>query len=319
MINLTDRQMTPSKWARALLVILAFFVVDFAVIYPIYRAHLLTHPHSRPMELTETQTGTPVERVAFQATDGVELVGWFVSNPASQATIIGSHGSGANGPSAWSAVRFLHDAGFNVFLFDHRGHGQSGGRYTTLGPLEVRDFLGAVAYVRSRPDVAPDRIGAYGFSMGAGVVVVAAAESPDIHAVVADSVFADLGDVVRRMGTVWLRGSNRSFSWGQPMLWACWLWTGQDLDAYEPVAVIGRISPRPVLLIHGELDNGACTVANARELYAAAGEPKALWIVPEAGHCGAHLSAPAEYERRVLATFRVLLPTDSVEECDCHR
>jgi len=318
-MKLTDRQMTPRKWAQALLVILAFFAIDFAVIYPFHRAYLLTHPYRHPVELTEAQTGTPVERVTFQATDGVELVGWFVPNPASRATIISSHGLGANGTGMWDAVQFLHDAGFNLFLFDHRGHGQSGGRFTTLGPLEVRDFLGAVDYVRSRPEVDSERIGAYGCSMGAGVVIGAAAQSPHIQAVVADSVFADLGDVVRRMGTVWVRGSNLSFSWGQPMLWAAWLWTGQNLDAYEPVALISRISPRPVLLIHGELDNGACTVANARALYAAAGEPTTLWIVPGAGHCEAHQIASIEYEERVLATFRQLLPAGKGEECDCHR
>ena len=318
-MKLTDRQMTPRKWAKSLLVILAFFIVDFVIIYPFYHAYLLTHPYRQLMELTEAQTGTPVERVTFRATDGVELVGWFVPNPVSQATIIASHGLGANGPGMWEEVRFLHDAGFNLFLFDHRGHGQSGGKFTTLGPLEVQDFLGAVAYVRSRPEVDPERIGAYGCSMGAGVVIVSAAESAEIKAVVADSVFADLGDVVRRMGTKWVRGSDLSFSWGQPMLWAIRLWTGQDLDAYEPVAVIGQISPRPVLLIHGELDNGACTVANAQALDAAASEPKTLWIVPGAGHCGAHRTAPDEYEERVLATFKQLLPGNLTGECDCHR
>jgi fermentation-respiration switch protein FrsA (DUF1100 family) len=318
-MRLTDRQMTPRKWAKALLVILAFFILDFAIIYPFYRVHLLIHPHRQPMELTEAQTGTPVERVTFQATDGVELAGWFVPNPTSRATIICSHGLGANGASTWDTVRFLHDAGFNLFLFDHRGHGQSGGQVTTMGPLEVLDFLGAVDYVRSRPEVDPERIGAYGCSMGAGVVIGAAVESPHIQAVVADSVFADLGDVVRRIGTVWVRRSDLSFSWGQPMLWAAWLWTGQDLNSYEPVTVIGQISPRPVLLIHGELDNGACTVANAQALYAAAGEPKTLWIVPGAGHCEAHRTVPTEYEERVLATFESLLSVSPVEECDCHR
>jgi alpha-beta hydrolase superfamily lysophospholipase len=319
MMRLTDRQMTPRKWVKTLLVILACFIVDFAVIYPLYRAHMLVHPCRQSTELTEAQTGTPVQRVTFQATDGIELVGWFVPNSASRATIICSHGLGSNGASMWDAAQFLYDAGFSLFFFDHRGHGQSGGRVTTMGPLEVRDFLGAVDYVRSRSEVDPERIGAYGYSMGAGVVIGAAAESPHIQAVVTDSVFADLGDVVRGMGTVWVRGSNQSFSWGQPMLWAAWLWTGQDLDSYEPVALISRISPRPVLLIHGELDNGACTVANAQALYAAAGEPKMLWIVPGAGHCGAHWTAPAGYEERVLATFERLLSADQSEECDCRR
>jgi fermentation-respiration switch protein FrsA (DUF1100 family) len=58
-----------------------------------------------------------------------------------------------------------------------------------------------------------------------------------------------------------------------------------------------------VLIIHGERDNAACTVADARQLYEAAAEPKELWIVPGAGHCSAHYFHTKEYEARVLRFF----------------
>jgi len=65
-------------------------------------------------------------------------------------------------------TRSLHDAGFHVLLFDLRGHGESGRsrHLLTFGPIEARDFVGAVNYLRSRADVDGQRIGALGISMG---------------------------------------------------------------------------------------------------------------------------------------------------------
>jgi fermentation-respiration switch protein FrsA (DUF1100 family) len=67
--------------------------------------------------------------------------------------------------------------------------------------------------------------------------------------------------------------------------------------------VVDRIAPRPLLLIHGELDD-LITADNARALYAAAGEPKELWILPAVEHSGALEAAREEYQERVSGFFR---------------
>ena len=221
-----------------------------------------------------------------------------------------SHGSGANGPGTYPRVAFLSRAGYNVFVFDHRAHGQSGGKATTLGPQEVRDLLGAVEYLVTRPDVDARHIGAIGCSMGSGVVIGSAAADQRIRAVVAESVYADMGELWRRFGYVGLRGTPVHWSWGRPMRWATWLWTGESIAAFRPEGQIGRIGPRPVLITHGEHDNAACTVADAHRLYQAAGEPKELWIAPSAGHCNAHSVLQQEYEERITSFFNQALKGD---------
>jgi fermentation-respiration switch protein FrsA (DUF1100 family) len=190
-----------------------------------------------------------------------------------------------------------------MMFLDHRRHGQSGGKATTMGPREVRDLVGAVAYLRTRPDVDPERIGAIGCSMGSAIVIGAAAQDPSIQAVVAEAVYADMGELWDRFGRVGLRGTQLGWSWGLPMRWGTWLWTGERIASFKPEEVIGQISPRPVFVIHGELDNAACTVDDAHRLYQAAGDPRELWIVPGAGHCNAHALLPEEYETRVLDFF----------------
>jgi fermentation-respiration switch protein FrsA (DUF1100 family) len=302
--------MTLFKWVKTLVAVLTSFVLVYAIAKPMIQTYLLAHPYRWQVEITTEMTGTAVERVTFEAADGVPLVGWFLPGDGDGATIVASHGSGTNGASALGGVLFLREAGYNVFLFDHRAHGQSGGKASTLGPHEVRDVMGAVTYLLSRDDVDPDRIGAIGCSMGSGVVIGAAAEDPRIGAVVVEAIYADLGELWDRFGYVGIRGTSIHWSWGAPMRWATWLWTGEWIASYQPEALIQWIAPRPVFIIHGQEDNAACTVADARRLYSAASEPKTLWIVPDAGHCNAHLIRPDEYEKRVLRFFDQALETD---------
>lgn len=298
-----DREMSPRKWLKAAGIVVGTFVLVYIVIYPLFRSYILAYPHRWTADLSEVEVGTSVERFMFPATDGVELAGWFVPGDGSGATIVSSHGSHANGPINYPAYEFLHRAGYNMMFLDHRRHGQSGGKATTMGPREVRDLVGAVAYLRTRPDVDPERIGAIGCSMGSAIVIGAAAQDPNIQAVVAEAVYADMEDLWDRFGRVGIRGTQLGWSWGLPMRWGMWLWTGERVAAFKPEELIGQISPRPVFVIHGELDNAACTVDDARRLYQAAGDPRELWIAPGAGHCSAHALLPEEYEARVLDFF----------------
>lgn len=308
-IHWHDPNMSPRKWVKTLVLIALPFLLFYVVGKPAFESYTLAHPYRWVAELSEEEVGRPVERVTFRATDGIELVGWFVqgdrqSTPTVRgATIVASHGSGANGPGTYPLLAFLSRAGYHVFVFDHRGHGQSSGRFTTLGPQEVRDLIGAVAYLRTRPDVDADRIGALGCSMGSGVVIGAAAREPAIQAAVVEGVYADMGELWKRFGYVGVRGTSIHWSWGAPMQVATWMWTGEWVPRFKPAELIGRISPRAVLIIHGEDDNAACTVGDARRLYQAAGDPKYLWVPPHTGHCGAQAVHTEEYQERVLQFF----------------
>jgi fermentation-respiration switch protein FrsA (DUF1100 family) len=75
---------------------------------------------------------------------------------------------------------------------------------------------------------------------------------------------------------------------------------GANLFRYEPIRWVGKISPRPILFIHGDQD---LFCADFDDLYAAAGEPKELWRLPEAGHTTASLLYPEEHARRVIDFF----------------
>jgi len=83
-------------------------------------------------------------------------------------------------------TRALHDAGYHVLLMDVSNHGECGSRLpVTYGPWEARDYIGAVNYLRARPDVDTNRIGALGCSMGGNIVLYGTPECQPIKAILA--------------------------------------------------------------------------------------------------------------------------------------
>jgi pimeloyl-ACP methyl ester carboxylesterase len=135
------------------------------------------------------------------------------------------------------------------------------------------------------------------------VAIIAAAEIPEIKAVVADSAFASVDRVAQEY-------LGRAHGIPDPV-WHLILVVGRvqvgvDPAEIAPVKVIDRIAPRPILIIHGEEDE-LFHVSNAKMLADAAGDPKELWIGPEHGHTsmiGADLDG---YAARVLAFFGAAL------------
>lgn len=244
----------------------------------------------------------PVETVHFPATDGVRLSGWLAVSSPRAPTVILVHGFKGSRVAMLPWAHFLFAAGYNVLLFDDRGCGQSDGWAITLGAREVDDLIGAVQYLEERADLPVKRYGAIGVSLGAGVVLLAAAREPALAAVVADSAWTDESAQLDRMGALAFGPIAVPVLPYEPAMVDALI--GARLEDVRPQAAIPRIAPRAVLLIHSADDGNTTTpLSGERALYAAAGEPKAQWIAPSGGHAGALRAHPQEYEHQVLAFF----------------
>lgn len=264
-----------------------------------YMAHAITRP--RPVgQVAGARLGSLVEDVAFRAADGVALHGWYFGHPAPKAAITLGHGFGATRADLLDLARALRDRGYAVLAFDFRAHGGSAGRRSTIGFHEARDVVAAARYLAGRPELAGRRIGALGLSMGAAATLIAAAEEPLIAAVVADSGFATLGTIVA--GGLRLLYRLPAFPFGPLIVRFGEALTGARIGEHRPIAHVARIAPRPLLIIHGA-DDALTPVEHARRLYAAAREPKELWIVPETGHCAAYFTDREPYVARVAGFF----------------
>jgi pimeloyl-ACP methyl ester carboxylesterase len=219
------------------------------------------------------------EPVELRSATGVTLSGRFFAGRRT-ATIVLSHGYGGNQDEMLPAADALHRAGFSVFTYDLRGCGRSGGEIT-FGTLEQDDLRSVVEHLSGRDDVDGDRIGALGFSMGGASTLLAAADEPRIKAVVADSAWAHVEHWLKpSLGKV-LTSPNERFTPVSMKLVE--LRTETSFGELVPERVVSKLSPRPLLLVHGEKDD-IVPVADADRNFAAAREPKELWRVPGAGH-----------------------------------
>ena len=193
-------------------------------------------------------------------------------------------------------ARMLVDAGYGVLLLDMRGQGESEGDPNLVGWGATKDVDAAVAYLQGRPDVDASRIGGLGLSVGGEQLLEAAAGNEALRAVVSD------GAGVRSVRESTLRGPSGwlmvPFEAVQTLATA--VFSG---DAPPPALdeVVARIAPRPILLVHAGKGQGGEDLNP--EYFAAAGEPRALWEVPEAGHTGAIDLRPEEYQQRVVGFF----------------
>lgn len=275
----------------------------------LYSARTLTRRRAPDPAAVPADHGLPGEPVAFPSRDGLKLRGWFIPAPSPRGTVIFCHGhAGSLDPDLRYAPAF-HKRGYNVLAFDFRGHGRSEGQVVSMGTLERLDLLGAVDWLARR---GIDRAGVLGFSMGGRVAIRAAVETDAIAAVVSDGGPATLLEAVsagaRERGLPgFLSGPVTRLA-----LWLAGRRAGCDLTEADAVRWVGRLSPRALMLIHGGRDPFVSTAA-VRELFAAAGEPKELWIVPEAGHRQVDRLRPEEYRDRVIGFFDRHLARDQKE------
>jgi pimeloyl-ACP methyl ester carboxylesterase len=231
-----------------------------------------------------TQDGVPIDAVHLPpAQDGVPGLG-----------IVVAHGFTLNWqrPVVWKVASRLRRFG-GVVSFDFRGHGRSGGA-STVGDQEIQDVEVAVAYAR---ELGYTRIATVGFSMGASVVLRHAGLIGGVDAVVAISGpgrwyykgtkpmrrvhFAIEHRVGRMIARTWLNTRISGGTW--------------DVVPMSPADAAARIAPVPLLIVHGDQD-AFFPVDHAQELYAAARDPKELWIVPGFGHAESG-SRPALLDR----------------------
>ena len=263
------------------------------------------HPPQGESPYHRSQFDLPLEDVHFQSRDGLRLAGWFISG-TNGATVILAHGRGSERSRMLPHASYLHKDGFSVLMFDFRYRGESQGDKSTMGAKEPWDIEGAVDYLKTRSDVAPERIGAQGSSLGAVAAILAAAETPEIKGVVAEIPFKDLPSTIAHAFDHPSEGVGLpSFPFAPVSKCFCELRLGVNLDEVSPVKVIGQISPHPVFLID-DLEDDVFPSDSVEVLYEATREPKDLWQIPGATHStrGGWETAPEEYERLVLGFWR---------------
>jgi pimeloyl-ACP methyl ester carboxylesterase len=246
-----------------------------------------------------SKIGLPFEEVSFKNSDNLNLRGWFFPRHGSDRAVVMVHGITADRREGLRWVKALHAGGYNLLLFDLRNHGKSDKSYTSMGYLERRDVMAAVTYLLDVKKMG--KVGLFGVSMGAATGIQAMADDGRIRAGVFEAAYANLADQLAELG-------RKDFGLPRfpiiPMVMFVYgMRGGFDTGLMNPEDRVASISPRPVFIIHCR-DDAYINSSHAGRIFAAAKEPKELWMAPCNEHARAWQSGPALAEKKVVEFFR---------------
>ncbi len=264
----------------------------------------------------------PGEEVSFQSADGFGLRGLIISGAVDRPTlgmIVFAHEFASERSSAFRYTSSLLDAGYDVFTFDFRGHGQSQGepdyrprqwpsRRERSDMLAAIDFIGDYLERKGRGR----DVGLFGISRGGGAAILAAAERENVRAIVTDGAFSSdtaLEFLFKRFALTFAR-LRFIVKYHPPLIWQLHRWFvfrefSRTFQCRFPSVRKGvkRLSRRSILFIHGEKDS-YIPIQQSQVLYEKARGPKEIWIVPHAKHNQSVTIAPEAYGQRITQFFK---------------
>ena len=274
------------RYGRRALKTVGVLVVASLVVLPPALAYVGSHV-SRA-EVPEAELGAAHEDVRLETSDGLQLEGWYVPSRNRAAVIVFPGRTGAR-----KQARMLVRHGYGVLLYDRRGEGHSEGDPNSWGWDFDKDIRAGLDFLEQRADVDPSRIGGLGLSVGGEMMLHTAADTKALAAVVSEGAgartMAEEVDDVSGLEKV-----TTALTYGARDLANSVL--QNRLPPENLKNLVGKISPRPVFLIHGGADDAG---HRNPDYFAAAKQPKQIWEA-RGGHTDGIAEQPREYERRIV-------------------
>lgn len=274
-------------------------LLSIALLAGLAGAWLFGSAMSRPVNVAIEPPAPPARTVSLTANDGVAIEDsfWPGARPDGPAVLL-LHGIDGSRLQMAAHARWLNGLGYAVLAIDFRGHGRSAAAARSFGLNEARDAGAGLAYLRAG---APHRrVGVIDVSLG-GAAALLGEEGPlPVQAMVLQAVYPDLRTAI----------ANRiARIAGQPVALI-----GEPLLSYQSLLRYGvspaRIAPRdrigrvraPLLIVGGTADRST-TVADSRSLFAAAPQPRSLWLIDGADHGEISTLWTEDYRNRVRSLF----------------
>lgn len=225
---------------------------------------------------TPADVGLKYEEVWFEAEDGVRLNGWWVPKPGAPVWLW-FHGNAGNISHRLENIKLLvEEVGVQVFIFDYREYGKSEGSINREGTF--KDAAAAFRYLTETRGVPGVDLILFGRSLGTALATDVALKGPS-RALILESPFTNSQEMAK--------------------LYAPFLFDWRPKVPYDNLGRIGYVKV-PVLVIHGSQDE-IIPVDMARRVYAAAPEPKELYIIPGSHHNDTYLVGGKEYIQHLRA------------------
>jgi len=186
-----------------------WFITSLAIVlagllvFGYYWSEKILQPKHRSKTKSPANYGITYEEVKFKS-QGKNLGGWIIKQPNGATVhrtpfVMLIHGWESSAQGMLPHASYLFDHGYNLFMYDSRGHGDS-------DPIDFMSLIrffedaeNALEYLQSRADVDPMQMVVFGHSMGAAAAITLASRYKEIRAVVVSSTFSDFNEMVRDM------------------------------------------------------------------------------------------------------------------------
>lgn len=246
--------------------------------------------------------GVAFQDVKFHSHDGLKLAGWYVpaAVPTDKGLVI-FHGHSSNKDTMYKKYGHWLRQKYNLFLYDSRYHGQSEGKYTTLGYYERKDAQIAIDQLRARGNTS---VGLLGESMGGAVAISAGAVDKGVKAVWSDCAFDSLQDAIAPRAAA--RKYPMAAGVGRAVVATVSVKARARVATADPIRFVEQIAPRPLYLVHGQKDDDT-TPMNSEKLFEKAKGPKEIWRTPDADHAQSVDMYADEYKARTFNFFDAAL------------
>jgi alpha-beta hydrolase superfamily lysophospholipase len=233
------------------------------------------------------QVGVDPQDIWFKSANGTKLHGWYLEAPKSKGLIVFFHGNGENLTSHYVSLSWIVPQGYSYFIFDYQGYGESEGNPSQ--EKTIQDGHAAVKWAYENHRDQPLII--FGQSLGGTIALRTAIdmrEEVPIRLVAVESTFhsyqAMSREVLSRSALTWLL---------QPLSWVL------VSDKYAPDDEIAKLSPIPLIVIHGDKDK-VVEYEMGQKVFARAGDPKEFWTVTNGRHIGAFWQKDQIFRERFL-------------------
>ena len=192
MAQFSDLRYNLARFAKVFSIVLGLLLFGFISVAIIsgFLVYQALHPARSSSAINLSLMMGHPSTFSFPDATGAQREGWFFPGLTGGPPIVVCHGYGAQRADVLTLVTALQEHGFNVFLFDFSGHGNSPG-ITTLGYRETADLRLAIQAIAGRDDVDPSHFGLWGVDMGGYAALEVATLDKRIKALAVDDAYDD--------------------------------------------------------------------------------------------------------------------------------
>ncbi|WP_341961368.1 alpha/beta hydrolase [Planococcus maritimus] len=242
----------------------------------------------------------------IESANGYPIKAIFLEPHDTNRYVIICHGVTESKVNSFKYARMFERLGFNSVVYDHRRHGESGGKTTSFGHYEKLDLQAVVKAlkVHAGPSLF---FGIHGESMGAATTLLYAGMEDSADFYISDCAYSDSSEqILHVMRTTTLLRTSLALRLANVFLK---LRDGYSISTVSPREVVKKIT-KPVLFIHS-LPDEFVLPKMTEELFELKQGAKQLKLFQRGEHAQSFNKNPEEYERAIAEFLRahdLLLP-----------